>query len=57
MLDQSVQDMKVRLPTIVYASRTHSQLTQVIKELKTTSYNPKTTVLGSRYGFFEFISS
>ena len=35
-------------PQIVYASRTHSQLTQVIKELKSTSYRPRLSVLGSR---------
>ena len=28
----------VRLPTIVYSSRTHSQLAQVMKELRNTSY-------------------
>ncbi|XP_057465193.1 regulator of telomere elongation helicase 1 homolog isoform X5 [Actinidia eriantha] len=36
------------LPTIVYTSRTHSQLRQVIKELKRTNYRPKMVVLGSR---------
>ncbi|CAJ2661269.1 unnamed protein product [Trifolium pratense] len=35
-------------PVIVYASRTHSQIRQVIQELKRTSYRPKMTVLGSR---------
>lgn len=35
-------------PTIIYCSRTHSQLTQVIKELKSTSYKPKVCVIGSR---------
>ncbi|CAL4948966.1 unnamed protein product [Urochloa decumbens] len=35
-------------PVIIYASRTHSQLKQVIKELKATSYRPKMAVLGSR---------
>ena len=35
-------------PIIVYASRTHSQLTQVIDELKRTAYRPRTLVLGSR---------
>ncbi|CAK8535776.1 unnamed protein product [Lathyrus sativus] len=35
-------------PAIVYASRTHSQIRQVIQELKRTSYRPKMTVLGSR---------
>ena len=37
-----------RGPVIVYASRTHSQLAQVIKELKTTRYRPRMAVIGSR---------
>ncbi|XP_027623489.1 regulator of telomere elongation helicase 1 isoform X2 [Tupaia chinensis] len=36
------------IPKILYASRTHSQLTQVIGELRSTSYRPKVCVLGSR---------
>lgn len=37
-------------PKIIYASRTHSQLSQVIKELKMTQYNNtvKTCAIGSR---------
>lgn len=35
-------------PKIIYASRTHSQLTQVVDELKHTSYKPAMTLLGSR---------
>jgi regulator of telomere elongation helicase 1 len=37
-----------RVPTILYASRTHSQLSQVVRELRNTRYRPKHTVLGSR---------
>ncbi|CAJ0931199.1 unnamed protein product [Ranitomeya imitator] len=36
------------IPKIIYASRTHSQLAQVISELKQTKYRPKVSVLGSR---------
>ncbi|TPX40958.1 hypothetical protein SeLEV6574_g06319 [Synchytrium endobioticum] len=35
-------------PTIYYASRTHSQLSQAVRELKNSSYNPIVAVLGSR---------
>eukprot|EP01134_Creolimax_fragrantissima_P006495 CFRG6495T1 len=35
-------------PKIIYSSRTHSQLTQVINELKNTAYRPKISILASR---------
>ena len=34
--------------TIVYVSRTHSQLQQVISELKATAYTPRASIVGSR---------
>ena len=37
-----------RAPTIIYASRTHSQLAQVVKELRRTVYRPRMNLLGSR---------
>ncbi|OQS04912.1 hypothetical protein THRCLA_02895 [Thraustotheca clavata] len=36
------------LPKIIYSSRTHTQLKQVVKELKQTAYKPKVAILGSR---------
>ncbi|KAL1551497.1 Regulator of telomere elongation helicase 1 [Salvia divinorum] len=52
-LSQSVdedmpQSQSSQLPTIVYTSRTHSQIKQVVKELKRSNYRPKMVVLGSR---------
>ncbi|XP_062156859.1 regulator of telomere elongation helicase 1 homolog isoform X3 [Alnus glutinosa] len=42
------QSVRPNLPTIIYTSRTHSQIRQVIQELKRTCYRPKMVVLGSR---------
>jgi regulator of telomere elongation helicase 1 len=35
-------------PKIIYVSRTHSQLAQVVRELKRSGYNPVTANLGAR---------
>ncbi|KAE8724272.1 pentatricopeptide repeat-containing protein [Hibiscus syriacus] len=45
---RSSQSEAGNLPTIVYTSRTHSQLRQVIQELRRSNYRPKMVVLGSR---------
>lgn len=42
-------------PTIVYASRTHSQLRQVIKELKRCSYRSSCHVSSSASCLFSFV--
>ena len=39
---------KEKVPRVYYATRTHSQIAQVVRELKRTSYRPTMTVLGSR---------
>ncbi|XP_032809044.2 regulator of telomere elongation helicase 1 isoform X1 [Petromyzon marinus] len=36
------------IPKIIYSSRTHSQLSQAMNELKNASYKPRVCVLGSR---------
>ncbi|KAJ9568519.1 hypothetical protein OSB04_004485 [Centaurea solstitialis] len=46
--DPSSQTESSKLPTIIYTSRTHSQIRQVVQELKRTVYRPKMVVLGSR---------
>ncbi len=40
----------VRVPTIVYSSRTHSQLAQVMKELRNTSYRCMALVFSAVIG-------
>ena len=39
---------KEKVPRVYYATRTHSQIAQVVRELKRTAYRPAMTVLGSR---------
>ena len=38
----------IQCPRIIYASRTHSQLSQAVNELKSTAYTPVVAVIGSR---------
>lgn len=40
--------MKREVPTIIYCSRTHSQVAQMVASLQKTPYRPRMTVLGSR---------
>ena len=42
---------EVRAPRIFYSTRTHSQITQVVKELRRTQYRPRTNILASRDHF------
>jgi Rad3-related DNA helicase len=48
LLHQQQRQMPQAQCTIVYASRTHSQLSQVARELKASVYRPKLALLGSR---------
>lgn len=47
-LKNNLQKSDKSLPTIIYATRTHSQLNQCVQELKATAYNPIMSILGSR---------
>ncbi|XP_038057615.1 regulator of telomere elongation helicase 1-like isoform X2 [Patiria miniata] len=42
------EGMFVDRPRIIYASRTHSQLSQAVDQLKDTAYRPRVAVIGSR---------
>ena len=44
----TTESKRNRVPTVIYASRTHSQLSQVVRELRNTRYRPRHAVLGSR---------
>ncbi|KAG7597750.1 Helicase superfamily 1/2 ATP-binding domain DinG/Rad3-type, partial [Arabidopsis suecica] len=44
----NVEPPEPAIPTIYYASRTHAQITQVIREYRKTGYRVPMTVLGSR---------
>ncbi|TMW65928.1 hypothetical protein Poli38472_003693 [Pythium oligandrum] len=46
--EEVAQEVDDQIPRIIYSSRTHSQLKQVIQELKNTAYKPRVAVLGSR---------
>mmetsp|Transcript_45641 Transcript_45641/g.72193 ORF Transcript_45641/g.72193 Transcript_45641/m.72193 type:complete len:1015 (-) Transcript_45641:273-3317(-) len=49
--DPNTPSMANSCPRIWYSSRTHSQIKQVIRELKRTTYKPSSVVLGSREHF------
>lgn len=48
--NHSFREVKIK-PRVFFLSRTHSQLEQVISELRATSYRPSMAVLGSRDHF------
>lgn len=46
--DEENEESEQSVPKIMYATRTHSQIAQVVRELKRTGYTPKMVVLASR---------
>jgi len=48
-VDEGVNaEVKTMAPRIYYATRTHSQIAQVVAELKQSGYKPKMSILGSK---------
>lgn len=47
-IPSQTQTNQQKVPRIFYATRTHSQVTQLIAELRKTKYNPKISILASR---------
>ena len=39
--EMSLQEFKKEVPYIIYLTRTHSQIKQVVSELKSSAYRPK----------------
>lgn len=48
LINENDNPDNICIPNIIYASRTHSQLTQVVQQLKTTLYKSNVVVIGSR---------
>jgi hypothetical protein len=44
----SVLQRALGTPKIIYATRTHSQISQVVRELKRSGYLPRVSIMGSR---------
>jgi Fanconi anemia group J protein len=47
--NKKIENKKITPFRIFFGSRTHAQITQVIRELKKTNYRPIMSVLGMRY--------
>lgn len=48
VVEPPVEVKRKKAPKVYFASRTHSQLSQLVKELRRTRYRPVMSVLGSR---------
>uniref|UniRef100_A0A0G4FSP7 Helicase ATP-binding domain-containing protein n=1 Tax=Chromera velia CCMP2878 TaxID=1169474 RepID=A0A0G4FSP7_9ALVE len=46
----------VNIPRVIYLTRTHAQVDQIVKEAKRSAYTPRMTVLGSRLRMCPFKS-
>jgi hypothetical protein len=56
--ESPIKEMKA-VPRIFFATHTHTQIAQIVKELRSTPYRPKMSILGGRdhYCIHETIST